>query len=41
MSVSLSDRTHLSDLIKRSESTDPPCGIEQEPTLLDFDNLIG
>ena len=40
MSVSLTDRTHLSDLIKRSESADPPCGIDKEPTLFDFDNLL-
>lgn len=41
MSVSLTDKTLLSDLIKRSESANFPCIINQEPTLFDFDNLIG
>lgn len=40
MSVSLTDRTHLSDLIKRSENSDPLCGTDREPTLFDFDNLL-
>ena len=40
MSVSLTDKAHLLDLIKRSENADPSCGIDQEPTLFDFDNLL-
>ena len=40
MSVSLTDRTHLSDLIKRSENSDALCGTDREPTLFDFDNLL-
>lgn len=40
MSVSLTDKTHLSDLIKRSENSDPLCGTDREPTLFDFDNLL-
>ena len=40
MSVSLTDRTHLSDLIKRSENSDPLCGTDREPTLFNFDNLL-